>query len=169
MRILRVFFLNLLLSAIVIASMAFLLELDRTWLAPLPLITEILAWPFFVSGTILILWAVFILFKYSGSSGAPGDPTRKLVTQGPYEFIRNPVYLGDILLLFGLALFTSSFLLLLVALEAIIIIHLLVCYIEEPKTEERFGEPYRAYMEKVPRWIPRISIRVKGKSKHSPR
>jgi protein-S-isoprenylcysteine O-methyltransferase Ste14 len=155
----RVLIYNILISGLVIAVSALVLELDERWLHPLPDELTILAWPLFFLGSILILLAVFILLKFSGSTGAPADPTQELVTSGLYRWLRNPIYLGDILLLFGVAFFTQSLAFLLLAILSIPCADLFVRLYEEPKTERRFGEGYREYKRFVPRWIPKIPRR----------
>lgn len=157
MKTIRILALNLFLSAVVIAFAAVLLQLDRIWLEPLPKEYEIAAWPLFIIGSSLIISSAYTLLKLSGSTGAPGDPTRKLVTTGLYRWMRNPIYAGDALLLFGIAFFARSIILLLVAIFFLPCIDLFVRLVEEPRIERRFGEDYIKYKQSVPRWIPRIS------------
>lgn len=71
--------------------------------------------------------------------------------------MRDPIYAGDALLLFGIALLTRSIIMLLVAVFYLPCIVLFVRLVEEPRTERRFGDDYIKYKQSVPRWIPRIS------------
>jgi protein-S-isoprenylcysteine O-methyltransferase Ste14 len=105
-------------------------------------------------GAALILWAAYTLLRHSGSTGAPGDPTRRLVTAGPYRWTRNPIYLGDGLLILGMAFFGRSPSLLLLDLVYLAGIDGYVRRVEEPAVERRFGRAYLAYRKDVPRWIP---------------
>lgn len=156
----RVLVNNIIFSGLVIAFVGFLYKLDQRWLVPLPIEFEYFAWPLFILGSLLILSAAWILMRKSGSTGAPTDPTPKIVTRGIYQWIRNPIYLGDIFLLFGISFFTRSITLLLLATISIPCADLFVRYYEEPKTEQRFGDEYRKYKQSVPRWIPRIPRRL---------
>jgi protein-S-isoprenylcysteine O-methyltransferase Ste14 len=165
MRTIRVLVLNISLSAVTIILALLLLMLDRLWLSPLPKSMKIIAWPFLVAGTLMIISAVSMLFKHSGTTGFPGDPTRKLVISGPYRWMRNPIYAGDILLLFGVALLTRSLILLLAAFGSIPAFHVVVCFIEEPITERHLGDEYQEYKKNVPRWIPRL---FQGRKKNNP-
>jgi len=156
MRIIRLLILNIALSILAVILVFFLIEIDRLWLPPLPEVLETFAWPLFIVGTLLILSAVYCLCKYSGASGAPGDPTQNLVYRGPYKWMRNPICLGGILLLIGVGLFIRSTVLIMMALVSIPGFHYMVCRFEEPKTEERLGDVYCIYKSQVPRWIPRL-------------
>ena len=159
MHVFRVILLNLVLSAVAIgiASTAFIL--DRIWLSQLPQRLVIVAWPLLSFGIFLILWALIVLIRFSGSSGAPGDPTKKLVRAGPYAWIRNPIYAGDELIILGLAFLTQSPTMLVYAILFMLGIDFFVRVYEEPYTERRLGETYIQYKTKVPRWIPRIRKR----------
>ena len=154
---LTIIILNVGLSIFSVILVVLLLDVDRLWLPPLPGFLEILSWPLFIAGTTIIISSVYILFKYSGTSGAPGDPTQNLVDKGIYRWMRNPIYLGDILLLFGVGFNTRSILLTLLAVTSIPAFHYFVLKIEEPKTRNRLGEVYIQYKKNVPRWFPRLT------------
>jgi len=155
MKILRVLALNFVLSLLVILLVAGLLWLDRLWPALLPAWAETAAIPLFVLGSAMIVWAVITLFQHSGTSGAPGDPTTLLVTSGPYRWMRNPIYAGDVILVFGVAWFTRSPTLLLATFLLLPFLDLFVRKVEEPRTAQRLGEAYTEYLRHVPRWFPR--------------
>jgi len=97
---------------------------------------------------------------------APFDPPREFVAVGPYRFVRNPMYVGGLLLLggFGLALRSPSVLLLTVFVA--VLVHLLVVLVEEPRLERRFGDRYRRYRQSVHRWLPGGSARAGGEHDH---
>ena len=78
-----------------------------------------------------------------------------LTTTGPYSFIRNPIYAGNILMCLG-AIVTSELLWLVpIALLYWFSIYSLVVHYEERHLLEKYGEPYRRYVAEVPRWLPR--------------
>jgi len=166
MGVIRVLAINIFLSALAVAIAVCAMQLDRFGLPPLPGGLEIAAYPLFILGSLLIIWAAYTLLRFSGASGAPGDPTRRLVTVGPYRWIRNPIYLGDILLLFGAAFFSKSIALFLLGIFSIPVIDLYVRLVEEPRTERRFEDDYQRYKPIVPRWIPKILFPRGGRSKY---
>lgn len=88
---------------------------------------------------------------------APFDAPRRFVAQGPYRFVRNPMYIGGWAVLAGYGLLQRSPAILWLSLVMIGCAHLLVVLYEEPNLERRFGEEYRAYKKVVRRWLPRFS------------
>jgi len=78
------------------------------------------------------------------------------VIQGPYRFVRNPMYIGAGLTLAGAALFYGSLRLLSYAFLFLLATHLFVVSYEEPTLRRTFGEEYEAYCREVRRWCPRI-------------
>jgi protein-S-isoprenylcysteine O-methyltransferase Ste14 len=87
---------------------------------------------------------------------APFDPPREFVAVGPYRYVRNPMYIGALLMLGGFGLIERSPSVLLLAAGAAILAHAFVVFVEEPGLERRFGESYREYTRLVRRWLPRL-------------
>jgi protein-S-isoprenylcysteine O-methyltransferase Ste14 len=88
-----------------------------------------------------------------GGPGLSGAPPERLVDTGIYAWMRNPMYLGHILYMIGVALVFQSWFAGAVALARTIWFHRRVLRDERGLTE-RFGEPYARYMQRVKRWIP---------------
>jgi protein-S-isoprenylcysteine O-methyltransferase Ste14 len=89
---------------------------------------------------------------------APFDPPRVFVAAGPYRYVRNPMYVGGLFFLAGLALLEGSVSILIFAAVLFIAAHLLVVLYEEPVLRSRFGESYASYLRSVPRWLPRRPV-----------
>jgi protein-S-isoprenylcysteine O-methyltransferase Ste14 len=85
---------------------------------------------------------------------APVDPPKNLVARGLYRYVRNPMYVGVVLILLGEALFFGSIALLWYALGFFGLVHLFVVLYEEPTLRRQFGESYEAYCRTVHRWLP---------------
>jgi protein-S-isoprenylcysteine O-methyltransferase Ste14 len=81
---------------------------------------------------------------------------RSLAISGPFQYSRNPMSLGVVVLFAGLGLFCLSPFVLLFAFLLFILLHLLVVYVEEPKLRSRFGELYREYEQRTNRWCPSV-------------
>lgn len=118
-----------------------------------------LGWPWRYAGiALLALSLVLILlpaasFHLAGTTVHPGKPSTALVTGGLNRFSRNPIYLGLVVALLGIAALMGSLTpLVVVALFALVIDRLFIT-MEERMLRERFGEEYEAYRRRVRRWI----------------
>jgi protein-S-isoprenylcysteine O-methyltransferase Ste14 len=94
------------------------------------------------------------LRSFSGA-GTPFDPTaraEKLVTFGLYDNSRNPMYLGAMVAFVGLALATGNIWRWLALPLLFWVLHTKAILREEAHLEARFGDAWRAYAARVPRW-----------------
>jgi protein-S-isoprenylcysteine O-methyltransferase Ste14 len=82
-------------------------------------------------------------------------PPEHLVTTGPYAYTRNPMYLGHMIFLVGLALTLKSVLGALIAVASAVWFQFRVRR-DEKRLRERFGQAYIGYQERVKRWLPGI-------------
>ena len=100
-----------------------------------------------------LCWKTVSLFiEYGEGTPAPFDPPRQLVIRGPYIYMRNPMMVAVCLVLSGEALLFASVPLGLWFLFFFGLCLILIPLWEEPDLEKRFGESYREYKQKVPRW-----------------
>lgn len=106
------------------------------------------------AGAAVALWCIFTFALLGSGTPAPFDPPRRLVIQGPYRFVRNPMYIGAGLALAGAALFYGSLPLLGYAGLFLLTTHLFVVLYEEPALRRTFGQEYEAYCRQVRRWWP---------------
>jgi protein-S-isoprenylcysteine O-methyltransferase Ste14 len=107
-------------------------------------------------GLLILLWCVRDFYAAGKGTLAPWDPPKHLVIVGLYRFVRNPMYVGLMLLLIGWALITGSPFLGGYALLFAIAFHLRVVLYEEPRLRKQFPEDWAAYAATVPRWLPRL-------------
>lgn len=108
------------------------------------------------AGAAVALWCIFTFAIAGRGTPAPFDPPRRLVIEGPYRFVRNPMYIGAGLALAGAALFYESWPLLSYAGLFLLATHLFVVLYEEPALRGTFGQEYGAYCGRVRRWWPRV-------------
>lgn len=82
-----------------------------------------------------------------------------LVVEGPFKYVRNPIYLAGIIMLFGAGFVYSPWrpVDLVAPLATLAIFHTWVVRSEEPALRKRFGADYEDYCRRVPRWIPRLA------------
>ena len=115
-----------------------------------------------VAGALLIgvgvvpVVSVFVQFTRAGGTPLPLAPTRRLVVSGFNRYVRNPVYLGSLLIFLGEALLFGRLSLLVYALIGWAGAAVFVRCHEEPTLSRRFGAEYEAYRRAVPAWRPRL-------------
>jgi protein-S-isoprenylcysteine O-methyltransferase Ste14 len=108
------------------------------------------------AGAAVALWCIFTLASVGKGTPAPFDPPRRLVMQGPYRFVRNPMYIGAGLALVGAGFFYELLLVLGYSGLFFLAMHLFVVWHEEPALRRTFGQEYEAYCGRVRRWRPGV-------------
>src|SRR6266446_1994560 len=109
-----------------------------------------------VAGAAVAVWCIFTFASIGRGTPAPFDPPRRLVIQGPYRFVRNPMYIGAGLALASAALFYESLPLLGYARLFFLVTYVFVVGYEEPTLRRTFGQEYEAYCDRIRRWWPRV-------------
>lgn len=92
-------------------------------------------------------------FHRAGTNVVPGQSATALVTTGPYKVTRNPIYIGFVLVYFGFALVLTSLWILILLAPVLMILQRGVVLPEEAYLEHKFGDAYRRYQARVPRWL----------------
>lgn len=106
-------------------------------------------------GAALLLWCVRDFYVAGKGTLAPWDPPKRLVVVGLYRFVRNPMYVAVMILLFGWALWAGSWMLACYTALLGVAFHLRVVLFEEPRMKRQFPEEWNAYSAAVRRWLPR--------------
>ncbi len=113
------------------------------------------------SAMLLLVTGAAILFKciwsfaYAGKGTlAPFDETKKLIVIGLYRYVRNPMYVGVMLILLAESWFFWSPALLSYTGLSFVIANVLVIGYEENRLRHKFGDEFRQYCRHVGRWIP---------------
>ena len=105
-----------------------------------------------VAGIGLLVWSALTL-RRARTTILPHAGASALVTDGPYRFRRNPIYLADMLILLGLAEMTKNVWLVLLTPVFGLLVTWLAILPEERHLEARFGDAYRVYKERTRRLI----------------
>jgi protein-S-isoprenylcysteine O-methyltransferase Ste14 len=116
-----------------------------------------LAIPLWLTGGLILSWSFWNFLHEGRGTPAPLDPPKELVAVGFYRYVRNPMYVAIFLILTGHFLWLGYWSLLIYLLVAFVIVHLFVTLYEEPTLKRKFGASYQDYLNRVPRWIPRIT------------
>jgi protein-S-isoprenylcysteine O-methyltransferase Ste14 len=83
----------------------------------------------------------------------PMKPTTALVTEGPFRYSRNPIYVALTLLYVGVALLINALWILLLVVPVLVVIRYGVIAREEAYLTRKFGDAYRQYTAQVRRWL----------------
>ena len=81
----------------------------------------------------------------------------ELVTGGIFNHCRNPLYVGNILMLLGVGVLSNSLLYVVVVMPLFALIYHSIVLAEENFLQQKFGEKFRAYCKRVNRWVPSLS------------
>jgi protein-S-isoprenylcysteine O-methyltransferase Ste14 len=96
-------------------------------------------------------------FIYAGRGTLmPTAPTEHLVVSGFYRYVRNPMYTGVLFALAGELILFESRSLAIYAAVVWLLVHLFICFYEEPTLTRRYGDEYLRFKQNVPRWLPRL-------------
>lgn len=115
--------------------------------------------PFPIAGTLVIAVGFAIMmgswwqFRRGDVAIRPTAETARLLTGGLYRLSRNPMYLGMVLMLLGLAIAVGSPPFYLAAVAYAVLIDRVFCRYEEAKLARLFGSTYANYRGRVRRWL----------------
>ena len=118
---------------------------------------HLLGFTLLLPGVAIIIWCFIDFIRRGRGTPAPYDPPRKLVVVGLYTYVRNPQYVGVILVAVSEAILFGRILLFGYAVFLAIGYHLFVRFYEEPTLRRKFGEEYVQYCALVSRWLPNRS------------
>lgn len=117
------------------------------------MVLEIVGLVFYVSGYFLMAWSLISLGRNYQLGGIPPRIIDKMIVNGPYRFVRNPMYTAALCISLGLACLTQS-----LACFAVFCIYLILMFflipVEEDGLRQIYGEQYIHYQLKVARLIP---------------
>ncbi|MDP9277963.1 MAG: isoprenylcysteine carboxylmethyltransferase family protein [Gemmatimonadota bacterium] len=135
---------------------ALLLGIVIDWIHPIPVLPLVLARVIgviiFVLSGVLAHFAQTAMHR-AGTNIRPDRPALALVTDGPFRFTRNPLYVAAIGVYLGIALFVNGLVPLLLVIPVFYMLHRGVVLREERYMEGKFGEPFRVYRSSVRRWL----------------
>ena len=120
-------------------------------------------WPLRAVGALLILPGILVVLEsfarfalQGGGTPAPVAPTQRLVVEGSYRHVRNPIYVAVVAVILGQGLLFARESLLIYGAILWTGFHVFVLLYEEPTLRETYGKEYEAYCASVPRWIPHL-------------
>jgi len=145
----------------VVFGIPFLVSIATQFVIPFSLPQGIFRQALIPGGIALIIIGIsFIVlarreFAYFSQPTDPGQPTSKVVNTGVFAISRNPLYLGSISVILGLALALNTLWALVTLLLSVIICVYILIIPEEQYLAAKFGEEYKEYTACVHRWLGR--------------
>ena len=142
-----------------ILLMVLLLSIALQWLAPLGVLTRFDQTCRTVCGGIVLLIGLLLTqagartLLRRGTNVNPLRPALALATDGIYRWTRNPMYVGGAPLMVGLAIVFALDWLPLLMVPASLVLHFGIVRREEQYLEQKFGDAYRRYKARVPRYL----------------
>ena len=142
--------------------LAYFIYLNRIFLlsykTDLHIILNILGILLLVSGTLLHIWTARLL----GSTGITGlaevsDRYKsRFVSRGPFSVVRHPTYLAHTMMFLGVFLFTEVIATGVLTIIDLLMVHILIIPLEDRELSDRFGDEYKNYKNRTPRFFPGI-------------
>jgi len=148
----------------VVFGVPFLVAIALQLLVPASLPRGLVSPAFILGGAALIIVGVALVvlarreFARRGQPTDPGRPTTRVITTSVFSVSRNPLYLGAVCFLVGVALAVNLPWALVLLLPSLVACHYVLIAPEERYLVAKFGEEYRVYAATVHRWIGRARI-----------
>ncbi|MCD6162180.1 MAG: isoprenylcysteine carboxylmethyltransferase family protein [candidate division Zixibacteria bacterium] len=115
--------------------------------------------PYRYGGIILIIFGIWInlrtdnLFKRYNTTVKPFENSSAMITEGPFRFTRNPMYLGMVFILLGASIVLGSLTTFIIPAAYYISVSIVFIPDEEKTLEDVFGNEYLKYKKHVRRWL----------------
>jgi protein-S-isoprenylcysteine O-methyltransferase Ste14 len=105
-----------------------------------------------LGSVVLMAWGRKTMVR-AGTNVNPYKPSLNIVTQGPFRFTRNPLYLGNVAAYLGLTIILNMVWPLILFAPMLVVFNWGIIQREERYLEAKFGDGYRAYKARVRRWF----------------
>jgi protein-S-isoprenylcysteine O-methyltransferase Ste14 len=119
-------------------------------------INIVLGCVFIAAGILLAWWTIYVQFTVGRGTPVPIMATQQLIIQKPYNYCRNPMALGTILAIGGVAILIGSISAIVLGLLLTGLLLTYIKFLEEKEMESRFGDAYQEYRKQTPFIIPRF-------------
>lgn len=123
----------------------------QPWHLPTSVASALVGVLLLVAGIAVMGWAGAVMWRHR-TTVIPWRHVEHLMTGGPFRVMRNPIYVGDVLVYLGGTLVAGSWWPFLLMPLPLFVMNRYVIAREEAYLLERFGEPYAAYCRRVRRW-----------------
>lgn len=128
-------------------------SLPLPWTAGLPSLALAAIGLCLICAAIALEIATALMFRRHRTTIWPNRAASRLITEGPFSKSRNPIYLGNTLLVAGAGMLTGIGWLIVMALAAAVVVQKLAIEREERHLATRFGQQWHDYARRTPRWL----------------
>jgi protein-S-isoprenylcysteine O-methyltransferase Ste14 len=132
-----------------------LASIEPAWNFDLGLVAW-LAVPLWATGAALLVHCIWCFAEQARSSPAHFDLPQRLMVRGVYRYLRNPMYVAQLLIIVGHILWFGAAVLLPYLAGYVLVVYLLASRYEEPLLMRLFGRSYAHYRSNVPGWWPQL-------------
>ncbi len=122
-------------------------------------VTILISFPYNLLGLLIIGFGIYLvlqsllLLRSHNTTIEPGGNPSSLITQYPYNYSRNPIYLGDLLIVLGVAITFSSLSAFIAPIIFFVVVNTIVIPFEENRLQKNFGIEYERYKKSIRRWV----------------
>jgi protein-S-isoprenylcysteine O-methyltransferase Ste14 len=140
-----------------VLALAIVVGLGLNWIYPLPFVPASVPGTWiggvvFAAAFALVIWAITTI-RRAGTAVETVKPTTAIVSSGPFGFTRNPIYLGMLLGLVGIAIAFNTLWIIVTLIAFYFVLRYGVVAREEAYLEGKFGRGYLDYKDRVRRWV----------------
>ena len=115
-----------------------------------------IGWILFLTFSLIGIYSGYTMSRRGKGTPLPLDCPNKLVIEGPYKFVRNPMAIAGIGQGICVGLILGSYTIILYSISGAILWHMMIRPIEEKDLEQRFGKLYLEYKSRIRCWIPKF-------------
>ncbi len=126
------------------------ITINKAWIL---IVVEMIGLAMYITGYLLMTWALIALGRNYQLGGSAPKPTDSLVVSGPYRYIRHPMYTSVLCISLGLALLVQSFIAFFVFCIHLGLILVLIPK-EEMELQRAYPDQYLAYQKEVKTLVP---------------
>ena len=123
------------------------------FLAGIPILARLLPGLLLLAAGLGLIVAGLCTLRRHGTNVLPSRPALTLIQTGVFVWTRNPMYVGGTVILFAVALVLALDWLLVLTVASLVVLHFGIVRREEAYLERTFGDAYRAYRVRAPRYF----------------
>ena len=122
-------------------------------------VIELISYPYNLIGGLFLIAGIILnlvadaAFKKHGTTVKPFEESTALIQNGAFSISRNPMYLGMVFILFGIAVFMGTLGPVIVVVVFAILMDQMFIKTEEKMLEKKFGAIWREYQKQARRWV----------------